>query len=208
MDEVLRPWQRAVGGVLESQPYLFGGRPSLADFAIHGGNEAHFCHDPVCRRWLEEDAPLLVDHTHRLREPEDLVFGAWYAPDDIPDALVSLLAGIGRHYLPWVARATVDGQATVRFASGQSADIVATDFVKDARATLLARYAQLRNDRLDMVLGKAGILRFYQDHLDQTGPLPDPAALPRPRHNRPYPTTQPRPWCDDPNSRHIECAES
>lgn len=85
------------------------------------------------------------------------------------------------------------GHATVQFASGQSVDIAATDYLKDARATLLARYARLRNDRLDAVLDKAGILSFYRDHLNQAGPLPDPTELPRPRHNRPYPTNKPRP---------------
>ena len=193
VDEVLRPWHRALGSVFDTRSYLFGDRPSLADFAIYGGNEAHFNREPVCRRWLEADAPSVIAHTHRLFEPQDLDFGDWSAPDDIPSALIALLAELGRHYLPWVSRATIDGQATLRFASGDSIDIVATDFLKDARATLLARYVELRNDRLDAILEKAGILDFYKDHLDQAGPLPNPLELPRPRHNRPYPTNVPRP---------------
>jgi hypothetical protein len=193
VDDVLRPWQRAVGKLLQQRPYLFGDRPSLADFAIYGGNEAHFNREPLCRRWLEADAPRLVDHTHRLFEPEDQDFGDWRKAGDIPDALVSLLAEIGRLYLPWVSQATVDGRAAVRFASGQSVDSAATDFLKDARATLLARYARLRNERLDAILDKAGILRFYRDHLDQAGSLPDPSALPRPPRNRPFPSDAPRP---------------
>ena len=193
VDEVLRPWHRAIGGVLQKRPYLFGDRPSLADFAIYGANEAHFNREPVCRRWLEADAPEVVDHTHRLLEPEDLDFGDWCTPNDFPDTFVALLAELGRLYLPWVSRATVEGQASLHFASGQSIEIAATDYLKDARATLLARYAQLRSDRLDAILEKAGILRFYQDHLNQAGSLPDPAELPRPRYNRPYPTNRARP---------------
>jgi glutathione S-transferase len=193
VDDVLRPWQRAIGALLETRHYLFGGRPSLADFAIYGGNEAHFNREPLCRRWLEEDAPAVVDHTHRLYEPEDLEFGDWCRPDDIPDALIELLRFMGRHYLPWVAQATVEGQATVHFTDGNSVEISPTDFLRHSRATLLARYAQLRNDDLDHILESAGIFAFYRDHLDQAGPLPNPAVLPRARQNRPYPTNFPRP---------------
>jgi len=130
VDDVLRPWQRAVGKLLQERSYLFGERPSLADFAIYGGNEAHFNREPLCRRWLEADAPRLVDHTHRLFEPEDQDFGDWCRVDDIPDALIALLAEIGRHYLPWVSQATVDGQAVVRFTSCQSVNIAVPDFFK------------------------------------------------------------------------------
>ena len=42
MDEVLKPWQRTLSAHFEAQPYLFGARPSLADFAYFGGNAAHF----------------------------------------------------------------------------------------------------------------------------------------------------------------------
>lgn len=38
---LLKPWQRALSAHLEAQPYLFGARPSLADFALFGGNAAH-----------------------------------------------------------------------------------------------------------------------------------------------------------------------
>jgi glutathione S-transferase len=33
---------------LRTRPYLFGDRPSLADFAIYGANKAHFNREPVC----------------------------------------------------------------------------------------------------------------------------------------------------------------
>lgn len=145
--------------------------------------------------------PLLVDHTHRLFEPEDLDFGDWCGAEGIPDALVELLGLLGRHYLPWVARATVDGRAAIDFANGEAVEIAATDFLKDARATLLARYAQLRNDHLDAILERAGILGFYRDHLDQAGPLPDPSVPPQPRQNRPYPTNLPRPAARRPGAR-------
>src|SRR6185503_557738 len=36
VDDVLRPWQRVVGAHLARHPYLFGERPSLADFGLFG----------------------------------------------------------------------------------------------------------------------------------------------------------------------------
>src|SRR2546428_405364 len=71
IDDVLRPWLRVLGAHLARRPYLLGERPSLADFALFGGNAAHFTNDPLCCRWVEEDGPAVVQHTHRLLEPEE-----------------------------------------------------------------------------------------------------------------------------------------
>lgn len=222
--EVLRPWMRGLDACLRERPYLFGARPSLADFAVFGGCAAHFASDPVCRRWLECDAPALLDHTHRLLEPDDIdgpsvsagararstgtptdaentpahprltrtrltrtPESAWADPDDLPAPLISLLADLGRHYLPWVTRATTDGAADLRFDSGRHVTIHTTDFLREARATLLARYATLRCDALDAALDRAGIRSFYADHLDQASSILDPTPPPRPALNRPFP---------------------
>jgi glutathione S-transferase len=187
VDEVLRPWLRALGDHLAASPYLFGARPSLADFAAFGGNAAHFVNDPVCRRWTEADGPAVVGHTHRLLEPEDQTFGDWDDAADVPETLVALLADAGRLYLPWVARATADGPAPIAFRAGATVPVHATDFLRDARATLLGRYVACRTPALDAVLERAGIVRFFADHVAQAGPVPDPTAPPQPVHNRPFP---------------------
>jgi hypothetical protein len=123
MDESLRPWQRAAGALLARRPYLFGERPALADFGFFGGCAAHFANDPLCRRWLDADAPALVKHTQRLLEPGAQGFGDWAKPDDAPDELIALLAELGRHYLPWVSRAVRDGAAHLPLAR---TDVAAT----------------------------------------------------------------------------------
>jgi glutathione S-transferase len=189
VDEVLRPWMRVLGAHLaeSATPYLFGARPSLADFAVFGGSAAHFANDPACRRWMDEDAPALVRHTHHILEPYDREFGAWLAPGDVPDTLIAILADAGRLYLPWVSAATTRGDAEVVFASGQRSAIRATDFLRDARAVLLARYRALRSDALDAILQRAGILQYFAPHLGQAGTVPTFDTPPRPRHNRPYP---------------------
>ena len=111
MDEILKPWFRVLGAHLEKYPFLFGNRPSLADFAVFGGNAAHFTNDPVCRRWIDAEGPAGVQHTHHLCEPWNYTFGEWLAPDDIPETLIKLLTDLGRFYLPWVSRAVKEGSA-------------------------------------------------------------------------------------------------
>ena len=187
VDEVLKPWIRVLGRHLRSEAYVLGDRPSLADFAIFGGDAAHFTNDPLCRRWTEAEGPELVRHTHRLLQPEDERFGDWSKSAEISETLVALLADLGRLYLPWVSRATVEEAAELVFESGQRVSIKPTEFLVDARKTLLARYLADRCEPLDAVLDRAGILPFFADFTDQAGSIPDYSAPPRPALNRPFP---------------------
>jgi glutathione S-transferase len=189
IEEVLKPWQRALSAHLETQPYLFGARPCLADFAFFGGNAAHFANDPLCRRWTDEVGPAVVRHTHRLMEPEDQDFGDWMPPGEVPDSLLALLAEVGRLYLPWVDEATRTGSAEVGFESGAPARIDTTAFLTEARSVLLARYLALRSKDLDSVLDAAGILRWFAECTEQAGSIPNAEKPPRPALNQPYPAT-------------------
>ena len=187
VEDVLRPWMRVLGAHLAQRPYLLGERPSLADFALFGGNAAHFINDPLCRRWIEEDGPAIVQHTHRLLEPEDQQFGAWDDPSDVTHTLTAVLGELGRRYLPWVSRACVDGAADLVFDNGTRVTVRATEFLRDARGTLLARYVQCRSARLDEVLERAGILPYFADYVAHAGSIPDVRQPPRPALNRPFP---------------------
>lgn len=184
IERSLLPWQRALGRHVGAHGYVLGGRPSLADFALFGGNVAHFANDPACRHWTEETAPEVVAHTHALMTPHDRTFGDWSG--DVPDTLVALLAETGRHYLPWVAEATRRGEATVEFDDGSAARIPTTNFLNEARGILLARYLEARGPALDAVLGRAGILRYFAEHTDQATSVPDPRVPPRPADNQPF----------------------
>ena len=126
-------------------------------------------------------------HTHRLFEPEDQEFGDWDHADDVPETLLAVLADLGRLYLPWVSRACVDEVADIVFASGTRTAVRATEFLRDARATLLARYIELRCKRLDAVLEQAGIRKFFADYVASAGSIPDYRNPPRPLLNRPFP---------------------
>ncbi len=184
--EILRPWFRVTGVHFASHQYFFGVRPALADFAFFGGNAAHFINDPLCRRWVDTDAPAIVAHTHRLMEPEDQTFGEWTAPGEVPETLIAILAELGRFYLPWVSRAAVEGKAELAFASGQRVEIAVRPFLAEARAILLARYAKYRSAALDAILERAGIRSYFADYVDRAGTLPSYEKPPRPALNRPF----------------------
>lgn len=181
----LKQWSSVTSALFATRPYLFGARPSITDFALFGGNIAHFVNDPLCRKWVDESGPGVVGHTMRLLEPWDESFGDWDGA--IIDELVDVLAFLGRNYLPWVAEATREGAATVNFANGESVEIATTNFLNIARGQMLARYRELRTDAADEILERAGILSYYADYLDQAGSLPDPTIAPKPGDNRPYP---------------------
>jgi hypothetical protein len=101
--------------------------------------------------------------------------------------MIAVLRELGRTYLPWVSRACVDGTADVIFADGTRVALRATDFLRDARAVLLARYLALRDARLDAVLERAGILEYFAGFVRHAGAVPDYRNPPRPALNRPYP---------------------
>ena len=61
-----------------------------------------------------------------------------------------------------------------------------TSFLDDARGIMLARYVEARSAALDDVLARAGILRYFADHVDQATAVPDPVPPPRPADNQPY----------------------
>ncbi len=186
MHQVLVPWFRALDPYLDGTGYLLGDRPCIADFAIFGGNVAHFVGDPYCRELADEHGPAVVKHTHRMLQPQQQEFGAWLEADDISDALIGVLAQAGRHYLPWVSEATVQGAATVELADGVIAEIASTPFLEQARAVLLARYVDTRSAELDAILERAGIVRWFADFVDQAGLIPDVAERAQPSDNRPY----------------------
>jgi hypothetical protein len=119
-------------------------------------------------------------------EPEDQEFGEWMAPGEVPESIIAILCELGRFYLPWVSRAALDGKAEVAFASGQRVEIAVTPFLVEARATLLARYVELRGNALDAVLERAGIRSYFADYVDHAGKIPSYEKPPRPSLNRPF----------------------
>ena len=189
IDEVLRPWLRVLGAHLEAHPFLFGARPSLADFAVFGASAAHLVNDPLCRRWTEEDGPAVVTHAHRLLEPEPDSFGDWGAPSNLPDTLIALLADLGRLYLPWVSRATVEGSAESRSKRGRGLPAGSLGLSRRGARHPARPLRAYRCEAIDSVLERAGILSYFADFLQRATAVPDYSEPPRPRLNRPFPAS-------------------
>lgn len=185
MNDSLAPWLHALEAHLGAG-YLLGARPSIADFAVFGANVAHFVGDPYCRDIVDEHAPAAVAHTHRLMMPQQQDFGEWFDADDLPATLIAVVAEAGRHYLPWVAEATVAGSAAVDFGSGVTVEIESSSFLNGARGVMLARYVEARSVELDAILDAAGVLQYFADHVDQASAVPDTSIGAQPTENRPY----------------------
>lgn len=85
-----------------SSGYLFGTRPSLADFALYG-QLAELCTDPLPQRLVRESAPL-VEMWTLLLDDAGGVSGEW-RPDDSAraEARRELLELVGHSYLPFMA---------------------------------------------------------------------------------------------------------
>jgi len=84
---------------LEQYDFLFGGRPSLADFAFYGPLYAHLYRDPASGDIMKARAPKVAQWVERLRDGNygdgELIDG-----DVIPDTLLPILARHNNEHLP------------------------------------------------------------------------------------------------------------
>ena len=157
---------RILGAQLGGERYLFGHRPSLADFALYG-QLAQLSTDPWPLTVLRREAPLLEGWVIALDDASG-VEGEWQP--QAPWALETrkaLLARIGAEYLPFLhanAAALQAGEKEVRL------NIEGQDYVQDAFAYQGKCYAEtLRRwqalpaasrAQLEPLLAETGCLRW------------------------------------------------
>lgn len=104
--------------VFRRRPYLFGGRPSLADFGYFASMFRHFSIDPTPARVMRDRAPAVYEWTARMwnARASRLEAGAWeIGGDGLASGLAPLLARAARRYLPVLhanARAVAEGRTT------------------------------------------------------------------------------------------------
>lgn len=102
--------------ILRTRPFLFGQRPSLADFGYFASMFRHFGIDPTPARIMRDEAPGVYEWVARMwnARASRIGGGAWAtSPDGIPEGLEPLLARAARRYLPALhanARAVADGR--------------------------------------------------------------------------------------------------
>ncbi|OFE13090.1 glutathione S-transferase [Pseudohongiella acticola] len=87
-------------------PYLFGGRPSVADYGLIGPMFAHLGRDPVPSDLMKRRAPRVFRWVERmtaprLDAPEFTQYGTdYYANDSLPETLTPLFAHIAEEIFP------------------------------------------------------------------------------------------------------------
>jgi len=91
--------------IFQSRPFIFGERPTLADFGLFGPMFRHFSQDPTPAEIMRESAPAVFEWVGRMwnarasRLSGELVTG-------IPDDLLPVLTEIGETHLPNLAANT------------------------------------------------------------------------------------------------------
>lgn len=165
--------------VFRTRPYLFGERPSLADFGYFASMFRHFSIDPTPSRIMRNDAPAVYEWVARMWNARAARFGsgAWTVPDDgLPEGLAPLLARAARRYLPALhanARAVADGRQTysVALEGKEYPGLPAVPFQAWRRSALQRCLAALDGDaktRVRKVLSREGCLEW----LELDGELP------------------------------------
>ena len=88
-------------------PYLFGTRPSLADFSLAGPICGHLRYDEAAkRRWLQP-RPHLLAWSERMASGERRPAGEFLRDDFIPETLRPMLASVFGEMVPFL-QATIE----------------------------------------------------------------------------------------------------
>lgn len=91
---------------LRTMPYLFGGAPTIGDYALAGPLFAHLARDPAPASLIKRTAREVFRWTERINAPEAALDGfaaageALVADDAIPDSVAAILAFIAEDFLP------------------------------------------------------------------------------------------------------------
>jgi len=87
---------------LREHQFLFGSRPSIADFSFYGPLYPHLYRDPASGRLMREHAPGVARWVERMRAPQPRS-GEFVADDAVPDSLIPILARMFREQVPVLA---------------------------------------------------------------------------------------------------------
>jgi glutathione S-transferase len=104
--EVMERWTENILDVLDAHfatlPFLFGTRPSIADFGLIGPMYGHLSRDPYPKRVLVDQRPHLKAWVERMNAPQ-VGAGDFLPGDAIPDTLRPVFDAIFTEFYPMVA---------------------------------------------------------------------------------------------------------
>lgn len=125
-----------------SRPYLFGSRPSIADFGL-AGQLKQLLSDPTPGAMIKAQAPNLVGWIERMESPKDE--GEFATFEAVRSDLVELLREeVAGAYLAWMS---ANAQAVEDDASGVSVDIAGRTFVQKPQRYAAKAFAELKRKR-------------------------------------------------------------
>ena len=151
-----------------NQHWLFGSRPSLAEFGIYG-QISQLGVDPTAQEMMRADFPYTFRWLLHVDDASGIE-GEWDAPDaPLKPVVLSLLAEMGRVYVPFLlanAAAAEAGERTFRIEiDGLPYEQGTFKYQLKCLADLRSRYAALAGaakESVDPVLDQAGCLEFLQ----------------------------------------------
>lgn len=127
---------------LDGRPYLFGGRPSLADFGL-AAQLKQLLSDPTPGALMKAQAPKVVAWIARMEHPR--VEGPFVSLDAVRAPLAALLSTeVAGAYLVWMA---ANAQAVESDAAGVSVDIGGSLFVQKPQRYAAKALAELQRKR-------------------------------------------------------------
>lgn len=159
--------------VFRRRPFLFGDRPSLADFGYFASMFRHFGIDPTPSRIMRNTAPAVYEWVARMwnARASRLAGSTWALPGGgLPDGLEPLLARAARRYLPALhanARAVADRRSnyTATLDGRPYRGLEAVPFQAWRRSVLQRELAQLPADAAGPVratLERTGCLEWLE----------------------------------------------
>jgi glutathione S-transferase len=164
-----------------SRPYLFGERPSLADFGL-AGQLKQLLSDPTPSAMIKAQAPNLAGWIARMDAPAAV--GEFATFETVRADLVELLREeLAGAYLPWAA---ANAQAVDDDASGVSVEIAGRTFAQKPQRYAAKAYAELKRKRA-RVDGEALAALMLETGCDAFLALPSTIASPE---NEPDPEAE------------------
>lgn len=148
--------------MLASRAYLFGGRPSVADFGL-AGQLAQLLSDPTPGALMKAQAPAVVRWIDRMKNP--LAEGAFVPFSAVREDVAELLrVEVAGAYLAWMA---ANARAVADDASGVAVDIAGTMFTQKPQRYAAKAFAEVQRKRaavddpaLAALLGETGCDAF------------------------------------------------
>lgn len=166
LEVALHALSRRLDAHLREHLYLFGGRPSVADFAL-AAQYQQLLLDPTPSAWLKEHAPFIVTWCDTMDNPK--AGGPFESLDALRDTLAPILAeDLAKTYLPWAAanKASASRQKkhfSVTLPEGAFEQSTQAYAAKSFDAVVRAVTANGEDPQLAVFLGETHCAEFFPD---------------------------------------------